>query len=175
MVCTARIAEKGQRGFVAQPETRLGIIPGSGGTQRLPRLIGLEAAWSILRSGNPISSAQATEIGLIQEEVDGDQLIETAINWVKRLLSGEVQVPPMQKDPIPVPSTLPEVDIGHLSRKIDSLIQRAMLEGAKTTLEEGMKLEAKIFGECLLTQDMRIGMETFMKTGGRANAEFVHA
>ena len=174
MACTARIATKGQKAFVAQPEPRLGIIPGNGGTQRLPRLIGMEKAWAILRNANPISSAQAKEIGLIHEEVEGD-LIETAINWVKKIRSGEVRVPPIKKDPIPIPSKLPEVDIGHLSRKIDSLLQKAVLEGAKMTLEEGLKLEAKIFGKCLLTKDMRIGIENFIKNGPKVNAVFLHA
>ena len=173
MSCTVRIASKGQKIFVAQPEPRLGIIPGNGGTQRLPRLIGMEKAWPMLRNANPISSAQAKEMGLIQEEVEGD-LIETAIDWVKRMLSGQVKVPSIQKGPILVPPTLPEVDIGHLSRKIDSLIQRATLEGAKVTLEEGLKLEAKTFGECLLTQDMKIGIENFLKNGPRVNANFIH-
>jgi enoyl-CoA hydratase/carnithine racemase len=173
MSCTVRIASKGQKIFVAQPEPRLGIIPGNGGTQRLPRLIGMEKAWPMLRNANPISSAQAKEVGLIQEEVEGD-LIERAIDWVKRILSGQTKVPSILKGPIPVPSTLPELDIGHLSRKIDSLIQRATLEGAKLTLEEGLKLEAKTFGECLLTQDMKIGIENFLKNGPRVNANFVH-
>jgi enoyl-CoA hydratase/3-hydroxyacyl-CoA dehydrogenase len=173
MSCTVRIASKGQKIFVAQPEPRLGIIPGNGGTQRLPRLIGMEKAWPMLRNANPISSVQAKEMGLIQEEVEGD-LIEKAIDWVKRILSGQVKIPPIPKGPIPVPPTLPEVDIGHLSRKIDSLIQRATLEGAKVTLEEGLKLEAKTFGECLLTQDMKIGIENFLKNGPRVNANFGH-
>ena len=174
MTCTARIARKGQKVFVGQPEPRLGIIPGVGGTQRLPRLVGMENAWTILRTGNPISSAQGKEIGLIWQEVEGD-IVQAAIDLLKRILSGEVQIPPIKKGPIPIPPKLPEVDIGHLSRKIDSLIQKAVLEGAKTTLEEGLKLEAKTFGECLLTQDMRIGMDNFMKNGPRVNANFVHA
>ena len=173
MACTARIAKKGQKVFVAQPEPKLGIIPGNGGTQRLPRLIGIEKAWPILRNANPISSAQAKEHGLIQEEVEGD-LTEAAMDCVKKILSGKVRVPPIKKDPIPIPSKLPEVDIGPLSRKIDSLLQKAVLEGAKMTLEEGIKFEAKTFGECLLTKDMRIGMENFMKNGPRVNAPFVH-
>ena len=173
MACTARIAKKGQKVFVAQPEPRLGIIPGNGGTQRLPRLVGVEKAWPILRNANPISSAQAKEIGLIQEEVEGD-LIESAVDWVKKILSGKVRITPIKKDPIPIPPKLPDVNIGHLSRKIDSLLQRAVSEGAKMTLEEGLKLEAKIFGECLLTQDMRIGIENFLKNGPRVNANFVH-
>ena len=174
MACTARIARKGQRAFIGQPEPRLGIIPGNGGTQRLPRLVGMERAWPILRTANPISSAQAKEFGLIQEEVEGD-LIEAAMDWVKKILAGKVNIPPIKKDPIPVPLKLPDVDIGHLSRKIDSLLQQAILEGAKMNLEEGLKLEAKIFGECLLTKDMRIGMENFIKNGPKVNANFVHA
>jgi len=173
MSCTARIAKKGQKTFVAQPEPKLGIIPGNGGTQRLPRLIGIEKAWPILRNANPISSAQAKEIDLIQEEVEGD-LIEAAMDWAKKILSGKVRVPPIKKDPIPIPSKLPEVDIGPLSRKIDSLLQKAVLQGAKMTLEEGLKWEAKTFGECLLTKDMRIGMDNFIKNGPRVNAPFVH-
>jgi enoyl-CoA hydratase/carnithine racemase len=174
MACTARIAQKGQKVFVAQPEPKLGFIPGNGGTQRLPRLIGIDKAWPILRSSNPISSAQAKEIGLIQEEVEGD-LMEAAMDWVKKILSGKVKVPSISKGPISVPSKLPEVDIGHLSRKIDSLLQKAILEGAKMTLEKGLKLEAETFGECSYTQDMRIGIENFMKNGPRVNANFVHA
>jgi len=174
MTCTARIAKKGQKVFVAQPEPRLGIIPGVGGTQRLPRLVGIENAWSLLRSANPISSSRAKEIGLILEEVDGD-VVEAAIAWVKKILSGEVRIPPIKKDPIPIPSVLPDVDIGHLSRKIDSILQKSILDGAKTTLEQGLKVEAKMFGECLKTQDMRIGMDNFMKNGPRVNAPFVHA
>ena len=173
MSCTARITTKGQKVFVSQPEPRLGIIPGNGGTQRLPRLIGMEKAWPLLRNANSISSAQAKELGLIQEEVEGD-LIEPAMDWVKKILSGTVQVQRIKKDPIAIPSKLPEVDIGHLSRKIDSLVQRAVLEGAKMTLEEGLKLEAKTFGECLLTQDMKIGIENFLKNGPKVNANFVH-
>jgi enoyl-CoA hydratase/carnithine racemase len=174
MGCTLRLAAKGQKVFVAQPEPRLGIIPGCGGTQRLPRLIGIEKAWVMLRSGNPISSAQAKEDGLIQEEIEGD-LIEAAVDWVRRISSGKAMIPFIPKGPIPIPSKLPEVDIGHLSRRIDSLIQKAILEGARMSLAEGLKLEARIFGECLLTQDMKIGMENFIKNGPKVNANFVHA
>jgi enoyl-CoA hydratase/carnithine racemase len=173
MACTARIAKKGQKVFVGQPEPKLGFIPGAGGTQRLPRLIGIEKAWPILRNSNPISSSEAKEIGLIQEEVEGD-LIEAGVNWVKNILSGKVKVPSIPKGPIPIPSKLPEVDIGHLSRKIDSLLQKAILEGAKMTLEDGLKLEAKIFGECISTQDRNIGIDNFMKNGPKVNANFVH-
>lgn len=173
MACTARIAKKGQKVLVGQPEPKLGFIPGAGGTQRLPRLVGIEKAWPILRNSNPISSAEAKEIGLIQEEVEGD-LIEAALNWVKNILSEKVKVPSIPKGPIAIPPKLPEVEIGHLSRKIDELLQKAILEGAKMTLEDGLKLEAKIFGECFSTQDRNIGIDNFMKNGPKVNANFVH-
>lgn len=173
MACTARIARKGQKVFIGQPEPRLGIIPGNGGTQRLPRLIGIERAWPILRTANPISSAQAKEYGLIYDEVEGD-LIEAAIQLLEDILSGKVKITPIPKGPIPVPERLPDVDIGHLSKKIDSLLQQAILEGARMTLEEGLRLEAKLFGQCWLTKDRMIGMENFMKNGPRVNANFIH-
>lgn len=173
MACSARIAAHGQKAFVAQPEPRLGFIPGAGATQRLPRLVGMENAWTLLRSANPISSARAKEIGLIQDEVKGD-LVEAGIDLLRKIIAGSVSVKPIPKGPFPVPSKLPEVDIGPLSRKIDSLLQKAILEGAKTTLEEGLKIESKVFGECLTTEDMKIGIETFLKQGPKASAAFVH-
>jgi enoyl-CoA hydratase/3-hydroxyacyl-CoA dehydrogenase len=174
MACLARITRKGQKVFVAQPEPRLGIIPGAGGTQRFPRWVGMEHAWPILRTGNPISSSQAKQIGLIYDEVD-DDVVGAAMDLLRKILSGQVRVPAITRGPIPIPSKLPEVDIGHLSRKIDSILQKAILEGARMPLEQGLKHEAKTFGECLLTQDMQIGMDNFMKNGPRVNAHFVHA
>ena len=102
MACTARIAKKGQKVFVGQPEPTLGIIPGAGGTQRLPRLVGIENAWPILRNGNPISSAQAKEIGLIQEEVEGD-LIETAIDLGQKYSLGKSSCSTHQEGSYPHP------------------------------------------------------------------------
>jgi enoyl-CoA hydratase/3-hydroxyacyl-CoA dehydrogenase len=174
MACTARIAKKGLRVLAGQPEPKLGIIPGYGGSQRLPRLVGFSKAWPILRTGNPVSSEEALQIGLIQEEVEGD-VKEAGISFAKRLISGEVKVPPIKKEPIDIPKSLPDVDIGHLSRKTDEILREAILGGAKMTLEEGLKNEARVFGRCLRTKDMRIGMENFMKFGPKRNAEFSHA
>lgn len=174
MACTARIAKKRLKILAGQPEPKLGIIPGYGGTQRFPRLVGLANAWPILRSGNPISSSEALKIGLIQEEVEGD-IKEAAIDFAKKIISGKISIPPIQKDPIEIPGSLPEVDIGRLSKKTDEILKKAVLEGAKMNLEEGLKHEAKALGECVKTKDMRIGMETFMNFGPKRNAEFSHS
>ena len=174
MACTARIAQKGLNILVGQPEPKLGIIPGYGGSQRFPRIVGLLNAWPILRTGNPISSSEALKIGLIQEEVKGD-IKEAGIAFAKKVISGKVKVPPIKREPMEIPESLPEVDIGHLSRKIDEILQKVIIEGARMTLEDGLKHEAKTFGECVRTKDMRIGMENFMKYGPKRNAEFAHA
>jgi len=174
MACTTRIAKKGTKVLCGQPEPRLGIIPGYGGSQRLPRLVGLANAWPLFRSGNPISSAQALSIGLIYEEVEGD-IVKAGISLIKRIHSGDVKIPPIHKEPLDIPDPLPEVDIGHLSRKTDEILQKAILQGAAKNLEEGLKSEAKIMGGCVNTKDMRIGMETFIKFGPKKNAGFSHA
>jgi len=67
------------------------------------------------------------------------------------------------------------VDIGLLSRKTDEFLKKAILEGARMNLEQGLKHEAKMFGECARTKDMRIGMENFLKYGPKKNAQFSHA
>lgn len=174
MACTARISKKGLRIFAGQPEPKLGIIPGYGGSQRLPRIVGLLKAWPILRSGNPISSEEALQIGLVSEGVEGD-VRDEGIAFAKRVISGDVEVKPIQDGPIDIPESLPEVDIGRLSRKIDEILKKAILGGAKLTLEEGLKHEAKMFGECVRTKDMRIGMGNFMKFGPKKEAKFSHA
>ena len=72
MSCTMRIAKKGLPLLACQPEVNLGFIPGAGGTQRLPRLVGLKTADEILRTGRPVSAHEAHEIGLVDKLVEGD-------------------------------------------------------------------------------------------------------
>jgi enoyl-CoA hydratase/3-hydroxyacyl-CoA dehydrogenase len=173
MACTARVAKKGLKVLAGQPEVKLGIIPGAGATQRLPRIIGFEKAWELLRTGATLSSAQAKEIGLIEKEVEGD-LIEEGLALLKDIISGAFKSRSIPTGPIEIPRKLPEVDIGSLSRRIDQILQEAIIEGAKLPLLEGLKLESKLFGECLKTKDMRIGIENFIKTGLKEPAKFIH-
>lgn len=174
MACTARLARKGQKVFVSQPEPNLGIIPGCGGTQRLPRWIGVERAAMYLRTGRPMSSTEAVEMGLVAEEVEGD-LVGRAVEYARGLVSGAIEARPIPTGPIEAPAALPDVELGHLSTRIDELVCRAILEGAAMNLDDGLRLEAKLFGECCETEDMRIGVRNFIENGPRARAEFVHA
>lgn len=174
MCCTARVAPKGLKVFAGQPEVNLGLIPGMGGTQRLPRLIGFEKAAEMIRTANPISSAQALEYGLINEEVEDDVLYR-AIQLAREIATGTTKVKPMEMGPLAnVPDSLPSIDIGHHSKVIDALCVQAILEGAKMTLDEGLKREAYLFGQGWTTEDNRIGLKTFVEKGARAKAEFIH-
>jgi enoyl-CoA hydratase/3-hydroxyacyl-CoA dehydrogenase len=174
MCCTARVAPKGLKVLAGQPEVNLGLIPGMGGTQRLPRLIGFEKAAAMIRTANPISSAQALDYGLIDEEVEGD-VLERAINLARELAEGKTKARRIEIGPLSnSPDKLPDVDIGHLSRAIDKLAVQAILDGAKTTLEEGLKIEAKLFGQGWTTEDNRIGLQNFIEKGARSKAPFVH-
>ncbi len=174
MCATARVALKGIGFFTGQPEVNLGLIPGMGGTQRLPRIIGFEKAAEMIRTANPISSDQAYEYGLVNELVEGD-VVERAVQLAHEIVEGKAQIKPMEMGPLSdVPDTLPDVDIGYHSKVIDKLTVNAILEGAKMTLGDGLKNEAKWFGQCWTTEDNRIGLTTFTEKGARAKAEFVH-
>ncbi len=174
MACHARIAKKGLRMLAGQPEVNVGIIPGAGGTMRLPRLIGFEKAVEMMRSAKPISSAEGLELGLISEEVDGD-LVGRAVALVKGYASGEQTLNRISSEPMTgIPDALPERELGHLSRAIDTILGRTLVEGLKLSLREGLALESRSFGACVETKDMHIGMNNFITNGPRSKAEFVH-
>lgn len=173
MSCHARLARKGAKVLAGQPEPKLGLIPGYGGTQRLPRLIGLDKAWEILRLGEPISSDEALELGLIREEVAGD-LLQTALELAAKAGNDKVDLIPISRGPISVPDELPELDLGHLSTRIDQIMQDAILSGAMASLDTGLKMEAVAFGACFETKDARIGLDNFIANGPRVEAEFVN-
>ncbi len=176
MACSARICKKNLSVLICQPEVNLGFIPGAGGTQRLPRIVGVEKAAEILRTGRSVSSKEAVEIGLILKEAEGD-LLDEAVALAKEITSRKVQIKVISKEPILENSESAnpkEVDIGHLSKKIDELLVKAIYIGSGLSLDEGLDLESRMFGECLTTEDMKIGLENFKTNGPKAKAHFVH-
>ncbi|HIA28361.1 MAG TPA: 3-hydroxyacyl-CoA dehydrogenase/enoyl-CoA hydratase family protein [Planctomycetes bacterium] len=177
LACNARIAREGLKVLAGQPEVNLGIIPGGGGTQRLPRWVGIEKASELMRTGRPVSSSEALRIGLIEREVPGskEQLLSTGIDMVRAAVAGETPLPEIQKGPIQVPEMLPEVDLGHLSRMVDGILSRAILEGCRLPLKEGIAFEARMFGEVCATRDMNIGIQNFLEKGPRHPAPFIHS
>lgn len=173
MACTARIARPGMKVLVGQPEPNLGIIPGAGATQRLPRWIGIENAAPMLRTGRPISSDKALEFGLVSKLVAGD-LVAEATRMVRGAIDGSAPLASIQRDPLDVPTELPTCEIGHLSQAVDKILCRSILEGCRKPLDEGLRFESKMFGEVCETEDMRIGVDNFLKNGPRKPAEFKH-
>jgi enoyl-CoA hydratase len=135
MACTFRLASENAR--LGQPEIKLGIIPGYGGTQRLPRLVGKGTALALLLTGDPIPAAEAYRIGLVQQVVPQAELLATARQWVARILAN-----------------------GPLAA---GLLLEAVQLGFEMPLEEAMAFEAAQFGLSCSTQDMREGTRAFLE------------
>ncbi len=134
MACTLRLASPNAK--LGQPEVKLGIVPGYGGTQRLPRLVGRGLALEMLLCGDPIDAAEAYRIGLVNRIVPQDQLIASA-----RELLGKI----LKNGPLAVGLTMQAVDAG-----------------LNTSLDEGLRFEAAAFGLCAATEDRLEGTRAFL-------------
>ncbi|WP_458413756.1 enoyl-CoA hydratase/isomerase family protein [Schinkia sp. CFF1] len=133
LACDFRIATlKSQFGF---PEVKLGIIPGYGGTQRLPRLIGPGKAKQLIFSGEFLKAEEAYQIGLIEGVTEGD-VNQEAIKWAGKIL---------RNGPIAVQTA-----------------KQAVNQGLEFSLEEGLSLEAKLFGDVCETNDKNEGVTAFL-------------
>ena len=135
MACTLRIAVESAK--FGQPEVALGLIPGGGGTQRLPRLVGKGRALQLILSGEMIGAQEAYRIGLVNEIVPAAQLIARAEAILKKIASNA---------PIAI-----------------RLALEAANKGAETSQSEGLLLEAGYFGLCAATDDKREGTSAFLE------------
>jgi enoyl-CoA hydratase len=135
MACTIRIASENAR--FGQPEVKLGVIPGGGGTQRLPRLVGKGRALQLILSGEIISAQEAYRIGLVNEVVPAAQLITRAEAILKQIFSNA---------PLAVKYSLEAVN-----------------KGLETSQAEGLSLEASLFGLCAGTEDKKEGTSAFLE------------
>ena len=135
MACTVRFAAESAK--MGQPEVKLGIIPGYGGTQRLPRLVGRGRALELLLSGETIPAAEAHRIGLVNAVMPQLELLNYSRAWLAKVLANA---------PLAVALTMETVDAG-----LDAGI------------EEGLRLEAASFGLCAATEDCREGTRAFLE------------
>jgi enoyl-CoA hydratase/carnithine racemase len=135
MACTIRVATEHAK--FGQPEVTLGLIPGGGGTQRLPRLIGKGRALQIILSGEMISAQEAFRIGLVNEVVPAAELTTRAEAILKRIFSNA---------PVAVKYSLEAVN-----------------KGMETSQAEGLSLEASLFGLCAGTEDKKEGTSAFLE------------
>ncbi len=135
MACTIRLASENAK--FGQPEVKLGLIPGGGGTQRMPRLVGKGRALQIILSGEVIDAQEAYRIGLVNEVVKVSELVPRAEAILKRIFSNA---------PIAVKFSLEAVNKG--------------LEAGQAG---GLVLEASFFGICAATRDKQEGTSAFLE------------
>ena len=171
MACHARVV--GMNLTLGQPEVDLGIIPGYGGTQRLPRLIGLERALPLLRAGKTLDAAAACKLGWAHGDPAADP-IAAAKSLLRAHFEGKVKLAPVDPKPMTVPRSLPALDLGHRSLAVDAILVDVLRRGLALPLAEGLKIEAQGFARCRRTVDMDIGMKNFVQNGPRVPAAFLH-
>jgi enoyl-CoA hydratase/3-hydroxyacyl-CoA dehydrogenase len=171
MACHARVV--GPNLALAQPEVNLGIIPGYGGTQRLPRLVGVARAAEMLRTGRIVSAAEACAWGWASGEPAAD-FVAAAKALARAHLRGAVRLAPVDPAPLALPARLPDVDLGHRSLAVDEILVDVLLTGLRLPLREGLRVESRGFGRCKRTVDMDIGMKNFIQNGPRVPAVFLH-
>jgi enoyl-CoA hydratase len=135
MACHIRIASDVAK--FGQPESKLGLLPGYGGTQRLPRLVGKGRATQLLLTGEMIDAAEAYRIGLVNKIVSGADLLTEARNMMKTILANS---------PLAVALCIEAID-----------------RGLEMSLDEGLILEANHFGLLAATDDMREGTRAFLE------------
>jgi len=135
MACTFRIAA--ENAMLGQPEVKLGIIPGYGGSQRLPRLVGKGIALQILLTGEMVPASEALRIGLVNQVVPAAELIATAESIARKI---------MGNGPMAVRLCLESVN-----------------RGLEMTQEDGLFLEATLFGLTCATEDMKEGLGAFLQ------------
>ncbi|MBI2246459.1 MAG: enoyl-CoA hydratase/isomerase family protein [Armatimonadetes bacterium] len=134
MLCDIILAAEGAR--FGQPEINLGLMPGAGGTQRLPRAVGKHRAMELVLTGRQISAQQAYEWGLVNRVVPAEMLMDEA-----KKLAGEIA----EKAPVAV-----------------RLAKEAILKSLDTPLETGLDHERKLFYLLFNTQDKDEGIEAFL-------------
>jgi enoyl-CoA hydratase len=134
MACTMRLASENAK--LGQPEVKLGIIPGYGGTQRLPRLVGKGIAMQLVLTGEMISAQEARRIGLVNEVTAPAELIPRAEAIAQKIIGNA---------PLAVQYAMEAVN-----------------HGMEMTEAEGQFLEATLFGLCCTTADMKEGTRAFL-------------
>jgi enoyl-CoA hydratase/3-hydroxyacyl-CoA dehydrogenase len=171
MACHARVV--GPQLMLGQPEVNLGIIPGYGGTQRLPRLIGLEKAAELLRTGRAAGAEEACALGWASGEPVAD-VRAVARDLIHAHLEEKTTLRPVDPAPLAVAETLPPVELGHHSLAIDAILVGVLRRGLALPLAQGLRVEAEGFGACKRTVDYDIGMKNFMQNGPRVPAQFLN-
>ena len=135
MSCDMRLAST--KAKFGQPEVGLGITPGFGGTQRLSRLVGTARAMELILTGKTIDAAKAREIGLVNEVVEPEELLPTAVQWAQTI-AAQAQVAVRQS-------------------------KQCIRRGAQADITTAVTYESQAFGMCFGTLDQKEGMTAFVE------------
>jgi 3-hydroxyacyl-CoA dehydrogenase len=173
LACTARIAKESKTTLLGLPECTLGIFPGGGGTQRLPRLIGYGAIELILK-GKMFPASKAYELGVIDKLIpeEGD-LLKEAVTFMDGIISGHEVLKRKEQDfsQIDDVANMARQEVLKVTRGREipgpMLAIKSMQEGLKVSLEEGLEIEKNNFVEAVLTNEAKGSIHTFfLKTMG---------
>lgn len=134
LCCDIRIASENAK--FGQPEVSLGITPGFGGTQRLPRIIGAARAKELIYTGRTIKADEALQVGLVNKVVSGEELMKEANNMAEKIAANA---------PIAV-------------RYCKTAINR----GTQCDIDTGLMYESEVFGQCFSTEDQKDAMKAFV-------------
>jgi 3-hydroxyacyl-CoA dehydrogenase/enoyl-CoA hydratase/carnithine racemase len=169
-----RIAVKGVQ--VGQPEVQVGLIPGAGGTQRLPRLVGLSDALRMVGTGEAISAEEGMEKGCIDEVVPPESLLEKALEVAQRFISGELnhrnRMTRLRKDRLPN-SIMKKMIITYAkeeaAKKGKGYIApfkaiEAMERGLSDDFEADLRIEAELFSDCVVSDVAKNLIAIFLNT-----------
>src|SRR3989344_1788675 len=165
MVCTARIATEDSR--FGQPEISLGIMPGMGGTQRLPRLIELESALRLILSGTVITAKEALELGLVDRVVLKKDILSEAKKFSQDILSNPIQRTAKIFNLKHLQAILSQDIFQNLikSKSADATwsVVEAVTRWMALSLPEALKLEQEFFAELAMKDSAKRGLAKFLK------------
>jgi len=167
LACTGRIAQEGKNTLIGLPECKVGLLPGGGGTQRLPRLIGYKALELIL-NGTILPAKKAYELGIIDRIVPaGGDLLESAKIFLKEIITGRADLRRPLQDFSDIDSVIVNMKSGIVKadhgREIPAkmLTLKSMHEGLKASLADGLEVEKKYFVEVALTKEAKGSINKF--------------
>lgn len=174
MCCHYRVAAQGVN--LGQPEVQIGLIPGAGGTQRLPRLVGPVNALEMITTGNPIKAEKAYQRRLVDEVVEPDQLLPTALKAARRFISGQLNLKLRQTRNINdrIPSALEKKALIHYSKFMTAQKAKGYLaplkaiealeKGLSYNIEADIEREVELFAECAVSDVAKNLIGIFLNT-----------
>lgn len=174
MACHYRIAAQGVQ--IGQPEVQIGLIPGAGGTQRLPRLVGLPDALQMIATGQPISAEEGLKKGCIDEVVPQESLLDRALEAAQRFLSGAFRqkdrITRFRKDKLPnfiSKKMIISYARGEAEKRGKGYLApfkaiEAMERGLSDDFEGDLRIESELFCDCAVSEVAKNLIAIFLNT-----------